>query len=42
MMSGDRAEVLETGDAQVSGGSRGETTRYLYDGADMGYTQVGG
>ena len=41
-MAGDRTEALETGDAQVSGGPRGEKTQYLYNGAEMGYTQVVG
>ena len=36
----DGAAALETGDAQVNGGPRGETTRYWYSGTDTTYTQV--
>ena len=36
----DRSAALETGDAQVNGGPRGETTRYWYAGTDTACTQV--
>ena len=42
VMTGDGAATLETGDAQVRGGTCGETKRDWYAGTDTGDTQVGG
>ena len=39
-MEGDRVAISETGGAQVSGGTRGETTRDTYAGMEMGDAQV--
>ena len=41
-MAGDRTEALETGDAQVSRGTRGETKQDWYAGTDTGDAHVGG
>ena len=42
VMAGDGKAESETGEAQVSGGTRGETTQDWYDGTDTGDAQVGG
>ena len=42
VITGYMASALETGDAQVSGGPRGETTRDWYAGTETGDAQVGG
>ena len=42
VMSGDGAEALDTGNAWVNRGPRGETMWYRYSGTEMGYSQVGG
>ena len=41
-MAGYGAASLDTGDAQVSGGTRGETMRDKYYGTETGDAQVGG
>ena len=40
-MAGDREQAQETGDAQVSGGPRGETTQERYADTETGDAQVG-
>ena len=42
LMEGYREVASETGDAQVSGGTRGKTTRERYYGIDTGDAHVGG
>ena len=42
MMSGDGSKALDIGNAQVSGGPRGDTTQDRYAGTETGDAQVGG